>query len=118
YAGDGNNLGSSSNCGDETVVVDKTQSSTSTQVKLAADDSDVADGGHIAIGTSIYDTNSVTGSSPTGNVTYYYELQGTGPADCSSGTQIGAVKSVGVKSDSTSFGAAGTYELWAVYAGD
>jgi len=118
YGGDPNNAGNTSGCSTELVVVDKTQSSTTTAVKLTATDAAIGDGGHIAIGTSIYDTNSVTGSSPTGTVTYYFQKQTTGPADCTSGTIIGVAKSVGVASDSTSFSAAGTYELWAVYAGD
>jgi hypothetical protein len=97
-----------------------TQSVTTTQVKKTVGDGNVADGGSIAIGESIYDTNNVTGSSPAGTVTYWYQLQTANDQtpNCTSGTKIGADKSVGVASDGKSFTAAGTYELWAVYVGD
>jgi hypothetical protein len=126
YSGDSNNAGKTSTCGSETVIVDKTQSVTTTQVKTPGadtiagntDDGTVADGGHIAIGAVIYDTNNVTGASPSGTVTYYSKLQTSAALDCTGGTQIGAAKTVGVASDTTSFSTAGTYELWAVYVGD
>jgi hypothetical protein len=95
---------------------------TSTQVKKTADDSNVADGASVPNPTSVYDTATLSGktSDAAGTVSYYYEKQ-TGATDCTAGTLISTVTvAAGVvpKSGNVNLTAAGTYEFWAVYSGD
>ena len=123
YSGDNNNDGKTSTCKLETVVVDKANPSVSTQVKntngtVATDnDTPIANGGNVSIGTTAYDAASVTGgSSPTGTVQFYVEK---GDATCSvaSATDLGS-KALGTASNTYTFASAGTYYFWAVYSGD
>jgi hypothetical protein len=102
---------------------------TATQVKntngtaATGDDTNIADGGSVAIGTVVYDTATLGGgvtSDAGGAVTYYYQNQAV--AGCGSGTPIGSAVTVTnglVPASSTvTLSAAGTYEFWAVYSGD
>jgi hypothetical protein len=81
---------------------------------------------HVAIGTDVHDTVTLSGTTATagGTVDYYYEKQGT-TLDCdinnANTTHIGQVNVTnGVVPDSAavSLDNAGTYEFWAVYSGD
>lgn len=121
YSGDANNNTSTSTCGSETVIVNASPA-TNTQVKNNADDSNIADGAQVAIGTVAYDTAWLTGGTATagGTVTYYVEK---GDATCSiaGATALGTkavTNGVAVASDTYTFTSAGTYEFWAVYSGD
>jgi hypothetical protein len=132
YSGDSTHGGSTSTCGSETVVVTPNTTTTATQVKNTLgtssllDDTNISDGGSVAIGTVIYDTATLSGntSDAGGTVSYYYQKQTANDAtpNCSSGTLIGAAVTVasGVvpASATVSFTSAGTYEFWAVYSGD
>jgi hypothetical protein len=100
--------------------------SSSTQVKDTkgtvdtADDTNIADGGTVSIGTQVYDTATLSGASGAGGtVTYYYAAT---PTTCATGTQIGSPVTVsgGVvpASATITLSAAGTYEFWAFYSGD
>ena len=71
YSGDPNNVGASSSCGAESVVVSKNNTSITTEQSNA-------DGA--TVGTAIKDTAHVTGNSPTGSVTFF--LYGPGDKDC------------------------------------
>ena len=122
YGGDDNNNGDTSGCDTEIVVVDKNSPDITTQVKNDADDSNVANGGHVAIGTVVYDTALLTGetSDASGTVTYYVEKS---DAACSiaGATSLGAkTVTAGAVPDSNTFtfSSAGTYYFWAVYGGD
>jgi len=127
YSGDTNNNGSTSTCLTETVIVNA-DTATTTQVKNTnatedtGDDTNIADGAHVNIGTVAYDTATLSGntSDAGGTVTYYVEK---GDASC---TILGA-SSLGAKtvtngvvpnSNNYTFTSAGTYEFWAVYNGD
>lgn len=105
----------------------------STQVKntngtlVLTDDTNIADGGSVVIGTGVYDTATFAGGitdDAGGTVSYYYQKQTGATATCSiaSGTLIGAAVTVtnGVvpASATVTLSAAGTYEFWAVYSGD
>ena len=121
YSGDANNNTSTSSCGSETVIVNASPA-TNTQVKNNADDSNIADGAQVAIGTVAYDTAWLTGGTATagGTVTYYVEK---GDATCSiaGATALGTkavTNGVAAASDTYTFTSAGTYEFWAVYSGD
>ena len=122
YSGDANNDGATSTCLSETVIVDANRTTISTQVKNDADDSNIADGAHVAIGTVAYDTADLDGNTANagGTATYYVEK---GDATCS----IAGATSLGTKnvasgvvpdSDNYTFTSAGTYEFWVVYSGD
>ncbi len=132
YSGDANNLGSTSTCGSETVVVTPNTTTTATQVKntlgtaSVADDTNIADGGSVAIGTVVYDTATLSGNTASagGTVSYYRQKQtinDTNP-NCTGGTIIGSAVTVasGVvpASATLTLTSAGTYEFWAVYSGD
>ena len=96
YSGDSNNTGSTSECGTETVVIDKNTSSTSTQVKKASDDSNVLDDANLPSLMTVYDTATLATvtSDAGGTVTYYYEKVSNDsssipdPAACTNGTPI------------------------------
>jgi hypothetical protein len=95
----------------------------STQVKKASDNTNVADGASVPLGTSLYDTATLTGNTATagGTVQYFYKLQTGSTADCTSGTSLGTktvTNGVVPQSDATGALSAGTYEFWAVYSGD
>jgi hypothetical protein len=101
---------------------------TGTQLKntngtlTTADDTNIADGGNVTIGTGVYDTATITGATADagGTVSYYYQNQ-TVPG-CSAGTLIGSAVTVtnGVvpASATVTLSTAGTYEFWAAYSGD
>jgi hypothetical protein len=91
-----------------------------TQVKLASDNSNVLDGTEVALGTDVYDTVTLSGTTATagGTVTYFYS---TTAGVCTSGSQISqatVTNGVAGQSATISLDAAGTYEFWAVYSGD
>ncbi len=123
YSGDDNNNGKTSACDSETVIVDKNSPNTNTQVKntngtvATGNDTDIANGGHVSIGTAAYDTASLSGgSNATGTVQFYVEKD---DASCSvdGATSLGS-KALGTVSDTHTFASAGTYYFWAVYSGD
>ena len=102
-------------------MVDKNSPDTSTQVKNTkgtagtGDDENIANGGHVSIGTVAYDTATVGGG--TGTVQFYVEK---GDATCTvdAGTSDLGSKAVGTASNTYTFTSAGTYYFWAVYSGD
>jgi hypothetical protein len=121
YSGDSTHGESTSSCGSETVIVNA-NTTTATQVKNNADDSNIANDAHVAIGTVVYDTATISGfaSGAGGTVTFYYS---TTAGSCAAGTQIGSPVTVtnGVLasgSATVTLNTAGTYEFWAVYSGD
>ena len=122
YSGDANNNGKTSTCLTETVVVDANSPTVSTQVKDAADDSDIANGDTVDIGTVAYDTASFTGATAdvSGDVTYYVE-KGDDECSVAGATSLGA-KTIALgsipNSDTFTFNSAGTYYFWADYPGD
>jgi hypothetical protein len=132
YSGDSDNSGSTSTCGTETVVVSPNTTTTTTQVKntngttATTDDTNISDGGSVAIGTGIYDTATLGGntSGAGGTVSYYWQKQTAADTtpNCSSGTLIGSAVTVTAGSVPASAtvnpSSAGTYEFWAVYSGD
>jgi len=131
YTGDDNNNGATSTCGTETVVVPKNSPTIPTQVKntngttTTTDDTNVADGGSVPIGTTVYDTATLSGatSDAGGSVEYFYKQQAAGATtpDCTSGTSLGSktvTNGVVPASDTVTLSSAGTYEFWAVYTGD
>lgn len=85
-------------------------------------DTNIADGGSVTIGTGVYDTATITGATADagGTVSYYYQNQ-TVPG-CLNGTLIGSAVAVtnGVvpASATVTLSTAGTFEFWAVYSGD
>jgi hypothetical protein len=119
-ASDGASIGNRDNqiMGSAIIFQDTTNT---TQLKLASDDSNLADGAEVALGTDVYDTVTLTGTTATagGTVSYFYS---TTAGVCTTGTQIGSAVTVtnGVAgpSDDVSLDTAGTYEFWAVYSGD
>ena len=124
YPGDDNNLGATSACDSETVVVGKNQPTITTQVKNDADDTNIANGGTVAIGTVAYDTASLSGATDdvSGDVSYYVEK---GDDECSvlGATSLGAKTITNTPtavpdSDTFTFTSAGTYYFWADYPGD
>ena len=90
-----------------------------TQVKNNADNSNIANNGHVAIGTVAYDTATFSNASnPTGNVQYYVEKgDATCTVDAVNTVDLGS-KAIGTASNTTTFATAGTYYFWAVYGGD
>jgi hypothetical protein len=72
YSGDGNYRGSIGDC--EPFSVDQGDTATATALKNAADESAIADGSTVPLGTSVHDTATVSGSpfTPTGTVTYHF----------------------------------------------
>jgi hypothetical protein len=123
-ASDGASIGNRDNqiMGSAIIFQDTTNT---TQVELDSDNSSVADGAAVDLGTDVHDTDTLTGFTATagGTVNYYYELQ-SGTLDCTiaNGTLIGSAVTVtnGIVPDSASVSLdnAGTYEFWAVYSGD
>jgi len=89
------------------------------------DDTNIADGSSVAIGTGVYDTATLTNTTSTtddGTLSYYNQKQTTATPDCSAGTLIGSAVTVasGVVpvSATVTLTSAGTYEFWAVYTTD
>jgi hypothetical protein len=122
YSGQGANLPATSACTEEVLTVQKASPTIATQVKDDADGSDINDGASVAIGTTVYDTATLTGGfSPGGTVEYFYQKQTNGTPDCTDGISLG-MKNVTAgsvpDSDTVPLNAAGTYEFWAVYSGD
>ncbi|HET7676280.1 MAG TPA: hypothetical protein VFK38_00345, partial [Candidatus Limnocylindrales bacterium] len=123
YSGDANNNAVAGTCGDtgETSVVNPRTTTITTQVKNDADDSNVADGASVAIGTTVYDTAIISGETATAGGTVTYKLWAndscTGDPIFTSGPHTvtaGAVPDSGT----FTFTAAGTYGWQAVYSGD
>src|SRR5207245_3863533 len=79
YSGDNNYIGSTSSC--ENFSVNKADTSTSTALRNAADNSPIAVGSSLTPNNSVYDTSTVgtqVGSlTITGNVTYSFFTNGT-----------------------------------------
>jgi hypothetical protein len=120
YSGSTGNTGSTSTCLSETVIVGRNATTTSTQVKSTA--GNISDGGSAAIGSSAYDTASLSGNTATagGTVTFYVE-KGDALCTISGATSLGTTTVTGgvvADSGSYTFATAGTYEFWAVYSGD
>jgi hypothetical protein len=124
YTGDANNNGPvKSSCSSEVVVVDKNSPTISTQVKKASDDSDVANGASIPIGTAVYDTSALSGATTDAGGTVTYRLftddtcttASTNPVFESTKTVTGGVVP---KSDNVTFTTSGTYYFRATYSGD
>ena len=131
YGGDPNNVGTSSTCGTETVIVEPNSPSASTILKntlgteATADDTTIADGATVTIPTTLYDTSSLTGATSDfgGSVTYYYQKQAAldGATSCATGTAIGGgTITAGTipNSDEVTLDQTGRYEFWVVYSGD
>ncbi len=121
YSGDTRNQGSSSNCGSETVTVVKTDPTITTDMRDGSDVS-LPNRSIIALGSSIYDTATLSGASsiPTGTVTYTlfksYLCSGTplktyGPLSLNPDGSL-----PDAPADSTL--ATGTYNWIATYSGD
>ena len=102
-------------------MVDANSPGLATQVKDDADDSNIDDNEHVAIGTVAYDTATLSGATANagGTVTYYVEKATpvldrerdlAGDEAVTNGTVL--------DSDTFTFTSAGTYEFWAVYSGD
>ena len=126
-AANANNEAATSTCGDETLIVPQNKPSIVTHLHNAgsdglvggtgtAADTDLSDGDSVAIGTSIYDTATVTGAAtPNPTVTYHIAGPFSGAfaaTNCDAGTAIGT----GANSDVQTLTAAGRYELWATTA--
>ena len=85
-------------------------------------DTTIADGGSVTIGTGVYDKATITGATADagGSVSYFYQKENS--PTCSSGALIGSAVTVtnGVvpASATVTLSLAGTYEFWAVYSGD
>jgi hypothetical protein len=102
--------------------------SVTTLLKKASDNSSLTDGSQVAIGTAVYDTATLAGSTATasGTATYRYQLQTAaqllaGTPVCDAGTLISTetvANGVVGQSDNVTLNAAGTYEFWVVYSGD
>ena len=60
YPPDANNNADTSDCGSETVFVAESGTTTTTQVKNAANDANVANDASVPLGTSVYDTATVS----------------------------------------------------------
>ncbi|MGD0195713.1 MAG: hypothetical protein ABSC35_12720 [Candidatus Dormibacteria bacterium] len=71
YSGDSNNVGATSSCGAESVVISKNNSSITT---------DQSNQGGAIVGTTIKDTAKVTGNNPSGSVTFF--LYGPNDTNC------------------------------------
>jgi hypothetical protein len=88
------------------------------------DDTNVSNGGHVAIGTEVYDTSTLSGGTANagGSVQYYVEK---GDATCTFDAvntvdlgSKGVTNGTGAASNEYTFASAGTYYFWAVYSGD
>jgi plastocyanin len=129
YTGDGNNKSAVSDCTKEIVVVDKNAPSIPTQVMNTngtadtSDDTSIANNGHVAIGTSAYDTATLTGatSDAGGHVTYtlYSDASCTTASTTPALNQTVSVTNGSVpSSNSVTFSSAGTFYFQASYTGD
>ena len=79
---------------------------------------DIANGANVAIGTVAYDTADVTGETAgAGGTVQFYVEKGDATCSVDGATDLGS-KALGVKSNTTTFAEAGTYDFWAVYSGD
>ncbi len=86
YNGDTNNNASTSGCGDETFFAGKLQGNIATQVKKTSDNSNVGDGGSVALGTAIYDTATIGGVTPNAGGAVTYKLYPN--SACTAGTEV------------------------------
>jgi hypothetical protein len=128
-ASDGSSIGNRDNqiMGSAIIFND---SSTSTQVKNTigtadtADDTNIANDAHVALGTVAYDTATLSGTNSStagGTVTYYYSTVATCDPLAATTTSIGSVtvtNGIVPPSADVTLSTAGTYEFWAVYGGD
>ena len=114
YSGDGNYSGSSGSC--ETFSVGTTSATVNTEVDDPALSS--AWSGHEVIGSSAYDTATVTGVggvTPTGTIGYTFWTNGT----CSGiDSDAGSVLSLGSPSSTEGNLGGGSYSFDATYSGD
>ncbi len=120
YNGDTNNTTAASVCADEPVVIGQATTSVATQVNMAGTTTAVT--GPIPLGSSVYDTASITHAhaiTPTGTVTYLFYSN----RDCTGdGTGAGTVtldeNGTVPASDTQGALAAGSYSFQAAYSGD
>jgi plastocyanin len=94
-----------------------------TQVKKTSDDSNVTNGGSVPIGTSVYDTATLSGATASAGGTVNYKLYSdatcTTPATQPTLNQTVNVTNASVpNSDSVTFNNAGTFYFQATYSGD
>jgi plastocyanin len=127
YSGDLRNLvpagGAKSACSSEVVVVDQNTPSIATQVKKTTDDSNVANNGHVPIGTSVYDTATLTGATAGAGGTVNYKLYTNDTCTTASTTpaldqNVTVTNGSVPNSNSVTFNNAGTYFFQATYSGD
>ncbi len=115
-AGDDNYLGATS--AEEPFVVDQASTSIETTLHDALDDSEISVGGHVTLGTSVYDTATVTGDPEPftlgGTVTFNFFKN----SDCSGTPYDTETRSIGVASSAQGPLKAGSYAFQATYNGD
>ncbi|TMF84983.1 MAG: hypothetical protein E6I08_14600 [Chloroflexi bacterium] len=90
YSGDANNQPATSACGSEVVVVAPNNTATTTQAQVISGQasSNLGNGAHVAIGTTVRDTVSLGGATPGAAGTVTYRLfTGSG---CSNGWPTGS----------------------------
>jgi hypothetical protein len=122
-AANANNEAATATCGAETVNVSKNKPGIVTQVKKSSDNSNVADGGAVLAGTSVYDTATLSGATANagGTIKFYYVKQTASTPTCTGGSLIATVTVSGnntYKSTGVNLTIGGTYEFWAVYSSD
>ena len=114
YSGDGNYAGSSGSC--ETFSVGMTSVTVNTEVDDPA--LSAAWTGNEVIGSSAYDTATITGVggfTPTGTISYMFWTNGT----CKGvGSDVGSVLSLGSPSSTEGNLGGGSYSFAATYGGD
>ncbi len=101
----------------EPFTVSKGTTITSTTLKNVAGNSTIPNGSHLPLGSSVYDTTSVTptpAGTPTGTVTYQFY---TGSLTCA-GSPTTETLPVGTQSSNHNALGAGDYGFVAVYSGD
>ncbi len=116
YSGDANNNGATSTCTEEHLVVNKANTSVSTQVHDLLNHIDITNSS-VVLGTVVYDSATVSGQvgsiALTGNVVYHFYNSG----DCS-GTPTDQTVAVGNESSVSGSLNAGSYAYLASYSGD
>ncbi len=122
FNGDSNNNAVASGATAEPVTITKASSSVSTAIYNASTNKPVS--GSQPLGTSVYDTATVTATpvTPTGTVTYYFYTTATPVYGTTTPltTQIVMLTGTGSVPNSSSTGGlgAGSYSFIAVYSGD
>ncbi len=86
YNGDVNNNAAIATCGSETFFAGQLQGTIATQVKKTSDNTNVGDGGSVAVGTAIYDTATIGGVTPNAGGAVTYKLYPNGA--CTAGTEV------------------------------